>query len=99
MEHIQQGDEVGSLNMQDTPQDASATMCLVVQSSDLEEQETVTQFYGHHWEQRDRVREQQKEQGGHHQVIQGCKQLIMEQDDGQQLLLNQHELLQQSLKN
>ena len=64
MEHIQQGDEVGSLNMQDTPQDASATMCLVVQSSDLEEKETLLQFYGHHWEQRDRVREQQKEQGG-----------------------------------
>ena len=78
MEHIQQGDEVGSLNMQDTPQDASATMCLVVQSSDLEEQETVLQFYGHHWEQRDRVREQQKEQGGHYQVIQGCKQRAQE---------------------
>ena len=41
MEHIQQGDEVGSLNMQDTPQDASDIMCLVVQCSDLEEQDTV----------------------------------------------------------
>jgi len=34
MENSQQDDEVGSLNMQDTPQDAYDMLGLVVQSSD-----------------------------------------------------------------
>eukprot|EP00090_Calanus_glacialis_P009738 TRINITY_DN18135_c0_g1_i1.p1 TRINITY_DN18135_c0_g1~~TRINITY_DN18135_c0_g1_i1.p1 ORF type:complete len:2159 (-),score=869.91 TRINITY_DN18135_c0_g1_i1:100-6576(-) len=87
VEHIEQGEETGTLNMQDIPQDAADVLGLAVQSSGLEEQEAGPSFYGQKWEQGDRVAEQQKEQVGHQQfVIQGGKVKQRVQSQEQQFI-------------